>query len=423
MTNIFEKPGKARRRVVVTGVSAITPLGLNLNKSWSSLIEGKSGIDKVTLFDLPELEVQIAGEVKNFDASQFVEKKELKKMDRFIPFALAAADACIKDSGLELDEEASHKAGCIIGVGLGGLEFIAKQQDVLSKRGPSRVSPFFIPSVIANLASGHVSMKYKLKYLNYAVTSACSSGAHAIGEAFNYIRNGKCNVMVAGGSEAVVTPLAMAGFNSMRALSSRNKSPSEASRPWDKDRDGFVLAEGASLFVLEDYEHASKRGAKIYAEVIGYGASSDAHHMTTPSPGGIGAAMSMKHALDDAELNPEQINYINAHGTSTPVGDIIECEAVKKVFGDHSRNGLWVSSTKSATGHALGAAGAIESAFCIKALETQTAPPTINLDNPSPECDLDFIPHHARDGQINYVLNNSFGFGGTNASLIFGKLT
>lgn len=423
MANIFEKPGKPKRRVVVTGISAITPLGLNIKQSWSSLIEGQSGIAKITLFDMPELEVKIAGEVKGFEATDYIEKKELKKMDRFIHFAIAAAEASMKDSGLELTEEQSHKAGCIIGVGLGGLEFIAKQQDILSQRGPSRVSPFFIPSVIANLASGHVSMKYGLRYLNYAITSACSSGAHALGEAFNYIRDGKCNVMVAGGSEAVVTPLALAGFNSMKALSSRNNSPSEASRPWDKDRDGFVLAEGASIMVLEDYEHASKRGAKIYAEVVGYGASSDAHHMTTPSPGGIGAAMSMKNALEDGELNPEQINYINAHGTSTPVGDIMECEAVKKVFGDHAKNGLWVSSTKSATGHALGAAGAIESAFCIQAIHEQTAPPTINLENPSPECDLDFVPHHARKGKIDYVLNNSFGFGGTNASLIFGKLT
>ncbi len=422
MTNIFERKSIAQRRVVITGISAITPLGLDINKSWASLIESRSGVGKITQYDDPNIEVQIAGEVKGFEASDYVEKKDIKKMDRFIPFALAASDHCLKDSGLELSEQDSHQAGCIIGVGLGGLNYISKQQNILSSRGPSRISPFFIPSVIANLAAGHVSMRHKLRYLNYAVTSACSSGAHAIGEAFNYIRNGKCKVMIAGGSEAVVTPLAVAGFNSMKALSTRNSSPTEASRPWDQDRDGFVLAEGASLFVLEDYEYASKRGAKIYAEVIGYGASSDAHHMTTPSPGGVGAAMSMQNALNDAELNPEQINYINAHGTSTPAGDIVECEAVKKVFGGHAKSGLWVSSTKSAMGHALGAAGAIESAFCVKAIEDQVAPPTINLDNPSPECDLDFIPEASRRGELNYVLNNSFGFGGTNASLIFGKM-
>ncbi len=422
MANVFERPGNPKRRVVVTGVSAVTPLGLNLKSTWASLLEGQSGIGNISLFDTENFDVKIGGEVSNFDPTLFVDKKDLKKMDRFIQLSMACADAAFKDSGLELTEEETHQAGCIIGVGIGGLQYIANQQDILKSRGPSRVSPFFIPSVIANLASGHVSMKYNLRYLNYAVTSACSSGAHALGEAFNYIRDGKCKIMVAGGSEAAITPLAMAGFNSMKALSTRNSSPQEASRPWDQDRDGFVLSEGSSLFVLEDYEAASKRGAKIYAEVVGYGASSDAHHMTSPSPGGVGAAMSMSNALKDGHLNPEDINYINAHGTSTPVGDIIECEAVKKVFGDAAKKDIWVSSTKSAIGHTLGAAGAIESAFCIQALQDQVVPPTINLDNPSPECDLDFVPHHARQGKINYTLNNSFGFGGTNASLIFGKI-
>ena len=419
--NIFEHPGKPQRRVVVTGVSAITPLGLNLNQTWKSLIQGESGIGLIKSFDSEPFDVKIAGEIKDFDPNLYVHKKEQKKMDRFIQLTMACGEMAMQDSGLEIGDELAHRSGCIVGVGLGGLPRIHQQVNIFEKRGPSRISHFFIPSVIANLAPGQLSMKYNLKHLNYTTTSACSSGAHAIGEAFNYIRSGKCDVMVAGGAESTVTELAVAGFSSMKALSLRNDSPKEASRPWDQDRDGFVLSEGASLLILEDYEHASRRGAKIYAEVLGYGSSSDAYHMTTPSPGGSGASMSMHNALQDANITPDKINYINAHGTSTPAGDEIECEAIKRVFKDHAKQKLLVSSTKSSIGHALGAAGAVESAICIKALENQIAPPTLNLDNPSPGCDLDFVPHCAKDGKIDFVLNSSFGFGGTNATLIFGR--
>lgn len=420
--NIFVRPTQPQRRVVVTGMGLITPLGLTLEESWNGLINGRSGIAPITLFDASAYDARFAGEVKGFDTDFYVPKKEQKKMDRFIHFALAATKMALKDSGLtELTEEQKDRVGTIVGVGMGGLPIIEKQHDVLKERGPSRLSPFFIPSVITNLAPGQISMTYGFKGPNYAVTSACASGGHAIGDATDIIRMGKADIMIAGGSESVVTPMAIGGFAAMRALSTRNDNPQAASRPWDRDRDGFVLAEGCAILVLEDYEHAAQRGARIYCEVVGYGFSSDAYHMTSPSPGGRGAAAAMQNCLNDAQIRPEQVDYINAHGTSTPAGDEIETEAIKRVFGDHAKS-LWVSSTKSMIGHTLGAAGAVESAICIKALTTGTVPPTINLDNPSPDCDLDYVPKTAREKNVNYVLNNTFGFGGTNCSVLFGKL-
>ncbi len=420
-TNIFVRPTAPQRRVVVTGMGLISPLGLNMAESWSALVQGKSGIAPITLFDAATYDTKIAGEVKGFNPDLYIPKKEQKKMDRFIHLAMAAAKMALEDSQIELDDEAKLRTGTLVGVGMGGLPYIETQHSILTGRGPGRVSPFFIPSVITNMASGQISMTYGLKGPNYAISSACASGAHALGEAAGFIRDGHCDIMVAGGSEAVVTPLAIGGFNSMRALSTRNDNPTAASRPWDRDRDGFVLAEGCGILILEDYEAASQRRAKIYAEVCGYGVSSDAYHMTSPSPGGVGAAQAMTMSLKDARLNPAQIDYVNAHGTSTPAGDEIETEALKRVFGDHAKK-LWVSSTKSMIGHTLGAAGAVESVISIQALVTGVVPPTINLDNPSDDCDLDYVPKAAREKKMNYVLNNSFGFGGTNCSLLFGRI-
>lgn len=421
LMNKFERPGRPQRRVVITGMGMVTPLGLNLVDSWKNAVSGQSGIDNITQFDASQFDVRFAGEVKNFDPAPYIEKKEQKKMDRFIHLSMASAQMAIQDSGLTFDEKLGARTGCLVGVGIGGLGAIETQHSTLLERGPGRISPFFIPMVITNMAAGNISIKYGLKGPNYSVTSACASGAHSIGEAANYIRRGLCDVMLSGGSEAAVCPLAIGGFAAMRALSTRNDQPKMASRPFDRDRDGFVLAEASAILVLEDYEHAARRGAKIYAEVAGYGTTSDAYHMTNPAPGGVGGAGAMSLALRDAGLNPEQIQYVNAHGTSTPAGDGLETQAVKTVFGDHARR-LWVSSTKSMMGHSLGAAGAVESVFSVMALKENIAPPTINLENPSEDCDLDYVPHHARDGKFQHVLNNSFGFGGTNASLIFSKI-
>ena len=419
--NIYQRKPKLNRRVVVTGIGMITPLGLNKDETWKNALNGVSGIDRITQFDPTNFDATIAGEVKNFDPTPYIEKKEQKKMDRFIHFAMGAADMAVKDSGLNFTPELGARTGSIVGVGMGGLPTIEKQTMILAERGPGRITPFFIPMVITNLASGQITIKYGAQGVNYSVTSACASGAHSLGEAANYIRTGLCDVMIAGGAESTVSPLAIGGFAAMRALSTRNDQPQRASRPFDRDRDGFVLAEGAAILILEDYEHAARRGAKIYGEVAGYGTSSDAFHMTSPPPGGVGAAQAMHLALRDAEINPADIQYVNAHGTSTPVGDELEVQAVHKVFGDHAKN-LWVSSTKSMTGHTLGAAGAIESAFCLLTLSENVAPPTINLENPSEGCDLDFVPLTAREKQMKAVLNNSFGFGGTNASLVFTKV-
>ncbi|MCS6837815.1 MAG: beta-ketoacyl-ACP synthase II [Bdellovibrionaceae bacterium] len=408
------------RRVVITGVGAITSLGLTMKETWSNLIQGKSGITRISKFDPQPFDSQIAGEVRNFNPDPFVPKKDQKKMDTFIHYALAATQMALEESGLTITEELSNQTGCFIGVGMGGLPMIEEQFQKFWEKGPSRISPFFIPGVISNLAAGQVSIAFNIKGPNFAVTSACASGAHALGEAYRYIRSGYAEVMIAGGSEATVCPLAIGGFSAMKALSTRNHEPQKASRPFDQDRDGFVLAEGCAIFVLESEEHAKKRGAQILCEFRGYGASSDAYHITSPAPEGEGGYRAMKAALSDARLNPEHIQYINAHGTSTPTGDVLETIAIKKLFGDHCKH-LWISSTKSMTGHALGAAGAIESAICVYALKEQIAPPTINLEHPSPECDLDYVPHEARKGNIRHVLNNSFGFGGTNACLVFSQ--
>lgn len=422
-SNRFERVSTPERRVVVTGMGCVTPLGLDLSSSWKAAVAGQSGIGAVTQFDASQYDVRFAGEVKGFDPSSVIEKKEQKKMARFIHLAISAADQAFSDAGLapsRFTEEFRYRVGAIVGVGIGGINELEQAGILIKERGPGRVSPFLIPSVIANMASGNITIKYGLKGVNYSVTSACSSGAHSIGEAANYIRRGLADVMVAGGAEAAIGPLGIGGFAAMKALSTRNDQPTMASRPFDRDRDGFVLSEAGAILILEDFEHASRRGAKIYAEVAGYGSSSDAHHMTTPAPGGIGAALAMRNALADARLNPESIQYINAHGTSTPAGDGQETSAVKSVFRNHAKS-LWMSSTKSVMGHSLGAAGAIESIFSIMAMFTHTAPPTINLDHPSDDCDLDYVPHVAREGQFGAVMNNSFGFGGTNSCLVFTK--
>jgi 3-oxoacyl-[acyl-carrier-protein] synthase II len=412
------KSAGTKRRVVVTGVGLVSPLGLTAPETWKNLLEGKSGITKITRFDPTGYDSQIAGEVKNFAVDQWVHKKEQKKMDLFIQYAMAAGKMALDDSGLVITDENADKVGTIVSAGMGGLPAIETQHDILKTRGPGRVSPFFIPMVIPNLAAGQLGITYGARGPNICITTACSTGAHSIGEAMRYIRDGICDVAFAGGAESVVCPLAIAGFSSMRALSTRNDDPERASRPWDKDRDGFVLAEGSGILIVEELEHAMKRGARIYCEVVGYGLNCDAYHMTSPSEGGTGAAKCMKMALEDAGMNPSDIDYINAHGTSTGPGDIAETLAVKAAFGDHARK-VWVSSTKSMTGHLLGAAGSLEAAISVLALRDNAVPPTINLENPSPECDLDYVPKTAREKRLTAVLSNSFGFGGTNASLIF----
>ena len=421
MSSQWTRGTRERKRVVVTGIGAITPLGLNAEDSWKAALAGKSGIAPITKFNAEQFDVKFAGEVKGFNADLYVPKKEQKKMDTFIHYSLAASQMAMQMAKLLITPELAPRAGAIIGVGMGGLPAIEEQFQKYIEKGPGRISPFFIPMVITNLASGQVSITYGLKGPNYCVTSACASGAHSVGEAAKYIQDGICDVMLAGGAESTVCPMAVGGFAAMRALSTRNDAPERASRPFDKDRDGFVLAEGAAMLVLESLEHAEKRGAPILCELTGYGVSADAYHMTSPAPEGSGGAQAMRMAIQDSGLRPEAIQYVNAHGTSTPMGDELESTGLKSVFGDHAKK-LWVSSTKSMTGHALGAAGAIEAAFCILALRDQIVPPTINLENPGEGCDLDYVPHTARDGRLHSVLNNSFGFGGTNASLIFSKL-
>lgn len=419
--SIYKRQAKDQRRVVVTGMGMLSPVGNNVEDSWAALISGKSGIAPITLFDSSGFDVKIAGEVKNFDIDKFIQKKEQKKMDRFIHFAVACGTMALADSGLKITEENAGGIGAIVGVGIGGLPMIQEQYERMKERGPTRISPFFIPAVITNLASGQISIMHGLKGPNYSVTSACATGGHSIGEAYNYIKNGNCVAMVAGGVEATVCELAVGGFNAMKALSTRNSDPMKASRPFDKDRDGFVIAEGGAVLVLEDMEYAKSRGAKIYGEVLGYGLSSDAYHIASPTPDGSGAYRAMEMSLRDASLSADKINYINAHGTSTPMGDEIESQAVRRLMGSHADQ-VWVSSTKSMTGHALGGAGAIESVICLKALQTGVVPPTINLEHPGEGCDLDYVPLTAREKKLNYVMNNSFGFGGTNASLIFAKV-
>lgn len=420
MNSRFERPSKPQRRVVVTGVGAVTPLGNNIEDSWAAAVRGQSGIAKITKFDTTGFDVTFAGEVKGFNPDLYIEKKEQKKMDEFIHYSIAASKMAVEMAKLELTEDVKNQTGVIIGVGIGGLANIEETAIKMKERGPGRISPFFIPSVITNLAAGQVTIALGLKGPNYSVTSACASGVHSIGDAVRYIRDGQTDVMLAGGAESTICGLAVGGFAAMRALSTRNDAPEKASRPWDKDRDGFVLAEGAAVLCLESLEHAVKRGANIICEVTGYGVSSDAYHMTSPAPEGAGGYAAMSMALKDSGLTAEDISYINAHGTSTPVGDGLESAAIKRLLGDHAKK-VWVSSTKSMMGHALGAAGAIESAFCVMAIRDQVAPPTINLENPSEDCDLDYVPNEARKGKINHVINNSFGFGGTNASMVFSK--
>jgi 3-oxoacyl-[acyl-carrier-protein] synthase II len=416
------------RRVVVTGLGAVSPCGLDAGASWQAVKAGKSGIAKVARFDTAGFPVVIAGECTGFEAERHIPKRDLRTMDRFIHLAMAAGDEVIESSGIGAGDPLRERTGTLIGTGIGGLGYIESMSRVLAEKGPSRITPYFIPASIGNLAPGQVSMRHGLKGASYTTTSACSSGAHAVGEAFRTIARGEMDACVAGGSEAAVTPLGLAGFAAMRALSKRNDDPERASRPWDTERDGFVIAEGAGLLFLEEREHALARGARIYAEIVGYGASADAYHLTQPAPEGEGAQRAMRASLADARLAPDQIDYINAHGTSTPVGDLLELAAIRSVFGSHALSreqgrGLWVSSTKSMTGHLLGAAGGLEAVFSCLALYEGVAPPTINLDQPVPEAEgLDLVPHEARTRDMRYVLSNSFGFGGTNASLIFAKV-
>lgn len=409
-----------QKRVVITGIGAISPLGLTLDQSWESALKGQSGIVNITKFDASNSTVKFAGEVKSFSPDSYIEKKEQKKMDLFIQYAIATTKMALDQSGLKITPENNKRIGCFIGSGMGGLPFIEEQHTRLMEKGPSRVSPFFIPSVITNLAPGWVSILFGIKGPSFTITSACATGVHSLGEAYNYVRFGLAEAMVAGGTESTVSPIALAGFGNMHALSTRNDSPTEASRPWDKDRDGFVLGEGAATFIVESLENAQKRGAKILCEISGYGASSDAYHITSPHPDGEGFINAMQSALDDAKLSPSDIQYINAHGTSTPMGDPLESLSIKKLMKDHAKK-IWISSTKSMTGHLLGAAGAVESAFCVMSLVHQKVAPTINLHSPSADCDLDYVPNTARDGKLKHVMNNSFGFGGTNSCLIFSK--
>jgi 3-oxoacyl-[acyl-carrier-protein] synthase II len=409
-------------RVVITGIGLVTPLAIGRDETWRGLLGGHSGVGPITIFDASGFRVHIAGEVKSWDPLRFMEKKKVKEMGRFAQFAVAAGAEAIQDAGLVLTEQERDEAGCFVGVGLGGMEALEAAKMAIIEKGPQKVSPYAIPDIIANLAAGQISMAHHLRGPSYCTTSACSSGAHALGEAVEWIRRGRTHVMVAGGAEATISPVGIGGFEAMMALSKRNDAPTKASRPWDKDRDGFVCGEGAGIMVLESLTRAKQRGAKIYAEVTGYGASSDAYHLTQPAPQGEGAQRSMRMALKDAGIKPEQVDYINAHGTSTQIGDIEETRAIIHVFGDHATSKkLWVSSTKSMTGHLLGADGAIESAFCALAISEGKIPPTINLDNPSPECTLDYVAHEARERRLAHAVNNSFGFGGTNATLVFSR--
>jgi 3-oxoacyl-[acyl-carrier-protein] synthase II len=408
----------ARRRVVVTGLGIISPVGIGIPEAWGSIVAGKSGITRITRFDAAKFPSQIAGEVKGFEVAKWLAPKEARRFDTFIHYGLAAAIDAIKDSGLDLEQENREQIGVCIGSGIGGLPLIENTHDAMLAGGVRKITPFFVPGSIINMISGQLSIMYGLKGPNIAVVSACTTANHSIGEAGRHIEYGDADVMIAGGAEACVSPLGVGGFSAARALSSRNDAPELASRPWDTDRDGFVLGEGAGVLVLEEYERAKKRGARIYCELAGYGLSADAHHITAPCEDGEGAARCMVNALRNGSVNPDQVDYINAHGTSTPLGDIAETVAVKRCFGDHAKK-LAVSSTKSMTGHLLGAAGGIEAVFTALALHEQIAPPTINLVNQDPQCDLDYVPNEARKMPMQVAVSNSFGFGGTNGSLVF----
>ncbi|AMV72178.1 3-oxoacyl-(acyl carrier protein) synthase II [Desulfuromonas sp. DDH964] len=409
------------RRVVVTGVGVISALGTGNEKNWSALMNGQSGIDRISRFDASDLPTQIAGEVKDFNAEDFIDKKEIKKMDLFIQYALGAAELAMQDSGLQITDENAERVGVLVGAGLGGLPAIERYHEAMLENGYKKISPFFIPMLIINLAPGHISIRYGAKGPNVSSVSACATGTHSIGDAFRMIQRGDADAMIAGGTESTITPLGIAGFNVMKALSTRNDDPTGASRPFEKGRDGFIMAEGAGIVILEEFEAAKARGAKIYAEVCGYGLTGDAYHLTAPAPGGEGAARCIKMALKTAGVNPEEVDYINAHGTSTHFNDLYETMAIKSVFGGHAGK-LMVSSTKSMTGHALGAAGGLEAVFTLLGMERGAVPPTINYQEPDPECDLDYVPNSARQAQVKVALSNSFGFGGTNATLLFRKV-
>ena len=407
-----------KRRVVITGMGIVSPLGIGLDVNWQAICQGKSGIGPITKFDTTEYPAKIAGEVKNFDPDQYIDKKDQKKMDVFFQYALAAGSMAIKQSGLIIDESNADRVGVLVGSGLGGLQTIEKYHTLLLQNGPKKVSPFFVPMLIVNLAPGQISIYFGCRGPNSSVVTACATGNHSIGEASRIIQRGDADAMIAGGVESTITPLAVAGFCALKALSTRNNEPEKASRPFEKNRDGFVMAEGAGILVLESLESAKQRGASIFAEVIGFGCNADAYHITAPSPGGEGAARCMQIAIDDADIKPGDIDYINAHGTSTPMNDLSETIAMKTVFKDHVKN-LPVSSTKSMTGHLLGAAGGVEAIFSILSIKHGIIPPTINYDEPDPECDLDYVPNVARKKNVRIVMSNSFGFGGTNATLIF----
>jgi len=410
------------RRVAVTGLGAVTPVGHEKDQLWESLCNGKSGISDITSFDTAGQDVLIAGEASDFDPGKWFDKKEERRLDRFTQFAVASATLAIDDSGLDLDKVDKRKAGSIIGTGIGGIIEIEAQHKVLLERGPSRVSPFMITKLMANAAPGYIAIKFGLQAANFSIITACASGAHAIVEAFRIVQRGEADIMVAGGTEATITPLCVSAFSNMKALSTRNDDPQKASRPFDKDRDGFIISEGSGIIILEEMKKAKKRGAHIYAEMLGFAMSDDAHHITAPHPEGDGACIAMRNALKDSKLNPEQISYINAHATSTPLGDMIEINSIKKVFGDHVKD-LSVSSTKSMLGHQLGASGGVEALICSLIVDKGVMPPTINYETPDPRCNgIDFVPNEAKERNIENVMSNSFGFGGHNVSIVLGKV-
>lgn len=408
----------SRRRVVVTGLGTLTPVGNTVQETWENILAGKSGAADIEHFDASAFSTRFSASVKNFDVSEYMSAKEARKMDLFIQYGMAAAIQAVNDAGLEVTDENAPRIGCAIGSGIGGLPMIEKNCDLLEKSGPRRISPFFVPGSIINMIAGNLAIKYGFKGPNIAITTACTTGTHNIGQAMRMIQYGDADVMLAGGSEMATTPLGIGGFSAARALSTRNDDPQAASRPWDKDRDGFVLGDGAGILILEEYEHAKARGAKIYCELAGFGMSDDAFHMTAPPENGEGAALSMSNAIRDAQLNADEVHYINAHGTSTPAGDIAESNAAKQVLGSAAEQ-VRMSSTKSMVGHLLGAAGAVEAIFCVLALRDQIAPPTINLDNPSEGCDLNYVAHQPQEAVLKAAISNSFGFGGTNGTLVF----
>ena len=411
----------SNRRVVVTGMGMLSPVGNTVEESWKNILAGKSGVETISAFDASAFSTTFSASVKNFDVTSIMSAKDARKMDSFIHYGIAAAIEAIEDSGLETTEENAHRIGVSIGSGIGGLTTIENNYAKYEKGGPRKISPFLIPATIINMISGNLSIRYGFKGPNYAIATACATATHSIGDAARMIEHGDADVMITGGAENATCILGLGGFAAARALSSRNDDPSTASRPWDKDRDGFVLGDGAGVMVIEEYEHAKARGAKIYAEVIGFGMSGDAYHMTTPSEGGEGASRCMDNALNDAGVNPDEVDYVNAHGTSTPAGDIVEVQAAKRTFGEHA-NKLAMSSTKSMTGHLLGAAGGIEAIFSVLAIKDQIAPPTINIFNADEGCDLNFVPDTPQEMKIDVVLSNSFGFGGTNGTLVFRKI-